>query len=202
MSAPVSLPPVPRRTLGWFSRSGRCGCLVLAGCLSLVGAPAPGAERVVSKEYQLKAAYLYNFTKFVEWPEQRFRDPASPIVIGVLGRNPFGDELNNIVRDRTVNGHTILVILITTPDDLRAVHLLFVPAGEEPRPEFAAALAQRPGVLTAGESGTFLAGGGVITFTQADDKLRFTINLESAERAGLKLSAQLLKLATVVHQRP
>ena len=203
MSTVVPPRSVPGSSRSWFPRLARGpGWLVLAGLLWL-GGPATGrAAEPVSKEYQLKAAYLYNFTKFVEWPEQGFNDTQSPIVIGILGRNPFGDELDKIVRDRAVNGRAIRIVLITTAEEVRMVHLLFVPAGEEGHPAFAAALAQHPGVLTVGESAPYAAGGGVITFTPVGDKLRFTINLEAAEGAGLKVSAQLLKLATVVRRQP
>ena len=192
-SAAAIFPFQPGRTLGWC---------VLAAVLCLDGPMAQGANEPVSREYQLKAAYLFNFTKFVAWPGPRFEDASSPIVIGVLGRNPFGDELDKIVRGRTVDGRAIRVILVTNADELRTAHVLFVPASEETRPELAAAVAQHLPVLTAGESDTFTRDGGIITFTQADDKLRFTIRLAAAERAGLKISAQLLKLATAVDRQP
>ena len=203
MTAPATLSAVSAGNPAGFPRSARAGgWLVLAGFFCLGQLVARGAEEPVSKEYQLKAAYLYNFTKFVEWPAPRFADELSPLIIGVLGRNPFGDELDKIVRGRTVNGRAIRVLVITTTEEMRTAHVLFVPAGEETRPEFAAAVVQHLALLTAGESGAFTHGGGVITFTQADDKLRFTINLTSAERAGLKISAQLLKLATAVERQP
>jgi len=184
------------RTVCW-----RLGAL-LTSLLCLAGPAVRGAEAPTSKEYQLKAVYLFNFTKYVEWPEQRFSDRQSPIIIGVLGHNPFGGELREIVRDRTINGRPLLVRLITTAEQAQKVHVLFVPAGEEARPEYAETRTLHLALLTAGESVSFSAGGGMITFTHAADRLRFTINLESADRAGLKLSAQLLKLATMVHPRP
>jgi hypothetical protein len=172
---------------------------VLLGLL-FVGAGAAASEPVpVSKEYQIKAAFLYNFTKFVEWPPARFPDGSSPLVIGVLGRNPFGAELEKIVQGRTVNGRAILVKLITTADEVPAVHLLFVPAGEETR--LPAAAWQNVAVIAVGESDTFAALGGTITFTHVGDKVRFSVALESAERAGLKISSQLLKLAAEVHRK-
>jgi len=172
---------------------------VLCGLLCPGGHPARGANVEVPKEYQVKAAFLYNFTKFVEWPPASFADETSPIVIGVLGRNPFGDELEKIVKDRTVNHRTILVKLIHTADEVSTVQLLFVPVGEESRLPTAAW--QHAAVVVVGESPHFAAAGGIITFLREADKVRFAINLESAERAGLKISAQLLKLATEVQRK-
>ncbi len=153
----------------------------------------------VTKEYQLKAAFLFNFTKFVEWPATRFADDASPIVIGVLGRNPFEGELANIVKGRAVNGRGIAVKSVTGADDLLTVHLLFVPGGEEPL--LRAAAWQNAAIVTVGESAAFAALSGTITFKPEGDKVRFDINLETAERDQLKFSAQLLKLAAAVRRK-
>lgn len=153
----------------------------------------------VSKEYQLKAAFLYNFAKFVEWPAERFANETSPIVIGVVGRNPFEAELANIVKGRTVNGRAIVVKSITTASEVRSLHLLFLPGGEETR--LPAAAWRDVAVVTVGESAEFAALGGTITFTQEGDKVRFEINLATAERDGLKISAQLLKLAASVRRK-
>ncbi len=168
--------------------------------LVLLGLCALPLRADVPKEYQLKAAFLYNFTKFIEWPPARFADANSPIVIGVLGENPFGGELEKIVRGRTVNGRAILVRTVNNAGEGSAVHLLFVPAGEEPRlPEVAPPAAA---IVTIGESRDFAALGGMITFTRVDDKLRFEINMAAAERRRLKINAQLQKLATVVRHQP
>ena len=201
MSKGKPIGSVPCGHRAWFPSAGRCGgWFVLCGLLCLAGHPTRGADAEVRKEYQVKAAFLYNFTKFVEWPQARFANDTSPIVIGVLGRNPFGDELAKIVNGRTVNGHPILVKLIATADEVPAVHLLFVPAGEENR--LLPAAWQSAAIVVVGESGAFATLGGTITFTREADKVRFAINLATAERAGLKISAQLLKLATAVHRKP
>lgn len=187
-----SLNPLPRRRAPgrrWTWRGG----------LVLLGLSALTLHAEVSKEYQLKAAFLYNFTKFVEWPAARFAEANSPIVIGVLGQNPFDGELDKIVSGRTVNGRAILVKLIHSADELAAVHLLFVPAGEETR--LPAAAWTNAALVAVGESESFAALGGTITFTHEGDKLRFEINIAAAERDGLKISAQLQKLATVVRRK-
>jgi hypothetical protein len=168
--------------------------------LVLLGLATLPLQAEVPKEYQVKAAFLYNFTRFVEWPAGRFADDASPIVIGVLGQNPFGDELEKAIAGRTVNGRSIMAKSVTAAEEISGVHILFVPAGAENR--VPAAVWQNTGILTVGETEAFAAPGGTITFVREGDKVRFAINLGSAERSGLKLSAQLLKLATAVRRKP
>lgn len=155
----------------------------------------------VSKEDQIKAAFLFNFTKFVEWPQECFADDSSPLVIAVLGTNQFGDELSKVVRDRKVNGRDIVVTTVTSLAAPRAFHLLFVNAQAEAQFRGHLGRLRAAGVLTVGESEHFIAGGGIIVFTLEADKVRFEINQTAAEQARLKLSAQLLKLATVVHHQ-
>jgi hypothetical protein len=147
----------------------------------------------VSKEYQVKAAFLYNFTKFVEWPAHCFSSPESPIVIGVVGADPFEGELAKIVRDRRVNGRPVSVVALRSPAEGRLVHVLFVPAGSDKRG--ATAQAGLAGVLTVGETEGFAAAAGIVGFTTVEQKVRFEINAAVAEAAGLKISAQLMKLA-------
>jgi len=173
---------------------------VLIGLLCLGGYVARGAEAEVSKEYRIKAAFLYNFTKFVEWPAACFPNESSPIIIGVFGQNPFGDELEKIVQGRTVNHHPIVVNLIATAAAAATVHLLFVPAGEETR--LPATAWRSAAIVAVGESESFAAGGGTITFTREGDKIRFEINIAAAERSGLRISAQLQKLANAVRRQP
>jgi hypothetical protein len=162
------------------------------------GVLAAAARADGTKEYAIKAAYLYNFAKFVEWPADRFADAKSPIVIGIVGKNVFGGELEEAVRGRKVNGRDVVVVEVSSEKELRTAHLLFVAVGDEKSFKPAAAT----GMLTVGESPEFTERGGMVTFVPQGDKIRFTINLDAAERAGLKLSAQLLKLASAVQRKP
>lgn len=153
----------------------------------------------VPSEYQVKAAFLYNFTKFVEWPPARFETDHSPIVIAILGHDPIGPELTGIVRHRIVNGRPIVVQAITrapapgTP--FPPIHILFVPSGEDALFRSSASAFSRQGILTVGESPGFTDEGGMINFVLIDDKVRFEIDRAHADSAGVKISAQLLKLA-------
>ncbi len=184
-------------------RRGRLGGggwrTVMLGLVLLVAASSAPAKGI-SKEHQLKAAFLFNFTKFVEWPADRFETTDSPIVIAVLGRNPFDGELHKLVEGRSVNGRFIHVRLIEGADEIPHAHVVYVAAGEETR--LNNSIFGEPGVLTVGESAVFAERGGVIRFTLIDGKVRFEINQASGDQAGLKLSGQLLKLATVVRKTP
>lgn len=166
--------------------------------LILAGARGDTAE--TTKEDKIKAAFLYNFAKFVEWPAERFSSETAPIVIGILGDDRFGAELENIVQDRKANGRDVAVVKLHSISEADGAHILFVSAGEEKKYSGSQAV-RRPGVLTVGESETFEAAGGVVTFTVPDDKVRFKINLDAANCSGLRISAQLQKLATVVRKK-
>jgi hypothetical protein len=173
-------------------RSLLCGWLVPLLCLQ---AGVARGEDAVSKEYRLKAAFLYNFTKFVDWPEQAFAAADSPLVIGVFRTNPFGSELEGAVRGRKINGRRIVVRQVSSAAAARQTHILFVGAAQDSRlEELKDALKGSP-VLTVGESQAFEKQSGMITFKIQNDSLRFTIHKEPAQRVGLKISAQLQKLA-------
>ncbi len=149
------------------------------------------ARAEVPREYQIKAAFLYNFAKFVQWPESRFSAPDSPLVIGVLRANPFGDELEKAVRGRKISGRPVVVRLVSGSTAARQTHLLFVGAGLESN----LAALKGHAVLTVGESAEFARQGGMITFIPQDGTVRFAIDKQAADEAGLKISAQLQKLS-------
>ena len=171
--------------------------LIAALCLSsiLVAQPLCGQSKV-PKEYQLKAAFLYNFAKFVQWPTKSFSDTTSPLVIGVLGQNPFGNELEKAVQGRTANGRAIIVKQIQKVDAAHAVQLLFVPATDDSRLTELKEICQTQGILVIGESAGFIKRGGMVAFKVEGDNLRFEVNTSAAAGAELKFSAQLLKLAS------
>ncbi|OYW28850.1 MAG: hypothetical protein B7Z47_05405, partial [Chthoniobacter sp. 12-60-6] len=139
-----------------------------------------------------KAAFLYNFTKFITWPGAR---PTNEFVIGVLGNDAFADELRPLVRGRTIGGRPVRVRQMGSMAEAWQLEVLFVPAGYEDKVAGQLRQVQRAGVLTVGETAEFAALGGVITFHRQGGKIRFAINRASAAEAGLKISPQLLKLA-------
>jgi hypothetical protein len=173
-----------------------------AGLLCLAHTVTATADDAISHEYRIKAAFLFNFTRFIEWPRASFPDAGAaapaPIVIGVIGDDPFGEELAKVLKGRRVNGRPIIARSIVDEVDARATHLLFV--GLSGHAEVAGLMQALRGypVATVGESAAFAVGGGTITFVLRDDKVRFEIDSDSADRAGVRISAQLEKLATVV----
>lgn len=149
-----------------------------------LGAGPPAAEDL---EYQVKAAFLFNFLKFVEWPAAH---NDSPWVIGVLGRDPFGETLDRTVRGRSVNGRPVEVRRYARPSDVRDCQILFIGRAEFER----VGVLVQPGLLTVGEASGFLKAGGVINFYLEDNRVHFEIRPEVARVSGLRVGAQLLKL--------
>lgn len=154
------------------------------------------ADSNISAEYRTKAAFLFNFTKFVEWPANHFASPDSPIVIGVLGDNPFGNELEKITQGRKVNGHSVIVKELRSITEAIDVELLFVVSGSESliagpfRNEI-----RKSNILQVGETSVSKSKGDLITFNVEGDKVRFVINKTPMSESKLKISAQLQKLA-------
>jgi hypothetical protein len=173
---------------------------VMVITLLFVSAQPTFSADSVSKEYQLKAAFLYNFTKFVTWPSKKFEQSNNKLIIGVIGHNPFGNELAEITRGRTVAGRDIQVRYISSIEDAHSVNLLFVPSTEERKVRDNLRSLHESCVLTVGETDLFASLGGIISFSVNSDKIRFEINREEAFNASLKISPQLLKLAISVRK--
>lgn len=173
--------------------------LVALCALALPGGVAADARATSAGEWQIKSAFLYNFTKFVEWPAVAPTAPPQPIVIGVLGAAALAQELAELVAGRNVNGRPIEVRAVHTAAEARTTQVLFVSAEEDARyVAMRSELADSP-VLTVGESPSFSVAG-AIGFVQDGEKLRFEINVDIAERSHLKVSAQLQKLAVAVRR--
>jgi hypothetical protein len=169
-------------------------CMLAPSLGAAADARAPAAD-----EWQIKSAFIYNFTKFVEWPEGAGGGATQPIVIGVLGEKSLAQQLAAVVAGRNVNGRPIEVRPVRTAAEARATQLLFVAAAEESRyASMCSELADSP-ILTVGETPSFSVTG-AIGFVQDGEKLRFEINVDIAERAHLKISSQLQKLAAAVRR--
>lgn len=183
-------------------RPGRGAGRVMALCGAILGlvsgslaadAPVPAAS-----EYEVKAVFLLNFVQYVDWPSQAFTSAQSPLVIGILGEDPFGDVLNRTIRGETIKERPVIVKRSRQVDDLKGCHLLFISRSEKGR--LARILSRLEGtcVLTVGETDQFVQSGGIINFRLQGSKVRFEINVEAAGHCGLKISSKLLRLATVV----
>ena len=166
-----------------------------------IGNAAADTRTASASEWQVKSAFIYNFTKFVEWPPEALAGPSQPIVIGVLGEPALAQQLTAVVAGRNVNGRQIEVRVVQTVAQARATQLLFVTAEEDKHyAAMRADLADSP-ILTIGESPSFSVMG-TIGFVSDGEKLRFEINADIAERSRLKVSAQLQKLAIAVRRKP
>ncbi len=165
-------------------------------CLLAAATTAQAAPPRTSPEYQVKAAYIYNFAKFVEWPSGSQAD--EPFVVTVLGADPFGRALEDAVRGKSVNGRPIVLRRAATLEEVGASQILFISDSEQPElPSILKRLATDP-VLTVGDMGQFAAHGGIIGFRPEGGRIRLDISLAAAERSRLRLSSQLLQIARIV----
>jgi hypothetical protein len=149
-------------------------------------------------EYQVKAAFLFNFAKFIEWPAQRFKGPQDPIAICILGKNPFGETLAEAVRGKNVDGRSLVIRQVDDTKDACACNIVFVRATERKRSRSFLDAISGHAVLTVGEADGFASEGGIINFKIDGEKVRFQINVGAAEREKLHISSKLLALAEIV----
>lgn len=156
------------------------------------------AEEAVATEYQIKAAMIVNFAQFVEWPKEAFARPDAPLVIGVMGpTNPFGGVLDQLVAGKTIAGRSIVVKYNPDQDGVAMCHLLFVPAAADGETGRVLQRVNGRAVLGIGDTEPFIRAGGMVRFYTEENKVRFEINPEPAEKSGLKISSKLLKLARI-----
>jgi hypothetical protein len=163
----------------------------------LVSVRVGHAQEAPPTEYQLKAAFLFNFAKFVEWPPAAFAGAKAPLVIGILGDNPFHDDLARTIGNKTIDEHPLEIKELQYSSLAQATncHILFISTSEKKRlPEIFAGL-KGASVLTVGETDRFTETGGMINFVPEGTKIRFQVNKDTATKAGLKISSKLLSLA-------
>jgi hypothetical protein len=181
--------------------TGRLGIVWWAVALAAATVPAPAqapARSSVAPEYQVKAVFLYNFAQFVEWPASAFPDSAAPLVICVLGEDPFGPYLDETVRGETVQAHPLAVQRHRRVKDIKGCHILFVSRQELERlPEILDTLKGRA-TLTVGDAEGFAKRGGMIRFMTEQNRIRLRVNLAAARAAHLTLSSKLLRPAQIV----
>ncbi len=159
---------------------------------------AGGADSAPPKEYQLKAAYLLQFVRFVEWPASAFASDDAPVRIGVLGEDPFGAALDEMVRGETVRNRPVTVQRAQRSDDLVGCQLVYIGRSERERVGDELALLSGHAVLTVSDLDHFADHGGDIGFYPDGRKVRFEIAPANVQRHGLKISAKLLSLARIV----
>jgi hypothetical protein len=184
----------------------RVGLLIGTTCLLFaiaLGGHAEGVDSSDSSEYLIKAGFIYNFAKLVEWPTTAFAQPDSPIVIGILGNDPFGATLDRIVADKKIDGRGFAVKRVKWSKDLRELkdcNILFVSSSEKDHVDSVVDGMKGLPILTIGDAPGFAKRGGIINFTLEDNKVRFEVNVEAAKHADLSISSRLLTLAKIVQQ--
>jgi len=155
------------------------------------------AQSALQREYEIKAAYLYNFINYIDWPADSLPPAGGTITIGIVGENPFGPAIDPL-KGKQIKGRTLAVKQITTPKDLEACQIVFISVSEKARlPEIFGQLKDSK-TLTVSEMDGFAAQGGIINFISERNKVRFEINPDAARRTGLTISSELLKLAKLV----
>jgi len=179
-----------------------CLCLLLAQWVTVSGGLVAMAESSASTMPQVEAAFLFNFAKFVTWPDEAFQRSGDSLIIGVLGEDPFGAILEDTIRDKTVMGKKLVVKRFARIQDAAHSHILFLSTSEESRLSEMIKALDKTNVLTVSDMEQFAEHGGMVAFTVEDQKVRFNVNVGAVERAGLKMGSQLLKLARIVSDKP
>jgi hypothetical protein len=173
----------------------RLACLVSLMTLAAWSTCRAAADDAAELEHQVKAAFLYKFAGYVDWPADRFQDPASPIVIAVMGDDAIAAELRDLVDGRSVQERPIMVRRIQAGESLADVHILFIGRTESARMERMLAAVHRHSILLVTDFQGAIMRGSAINFIIADRRLRFEVSIPAAEESGLKLSSRLLAVA-------
>lgn len=150
-------------------------------------------------EYELKAAYLFNFGKFIQWPAEAFKNQGDPFIIGIYGKNPFGEMLQQTIQNKTLQSRPVLIINVTTTEEAETCHILFIAKTDKfQMSQFIQAVSSKP-VLTVGDNiEDFCQTGGIVNFTPQFSSKRFEINNKASQRSQLVISSKLLSLSRIV----
>ncbi|MGC3982881.1 MAG: YfiR family protein [Steroidobacteraceae bacterium] len=170
---------------------------LLGGAFSSLAYQGTAWSASTTPEYQLKAVFIFSFLQFVEWPPQSFTAADSPLVIGILGNDPFGQVLDETVRGEVVNGRSLVVKRYKSVADIKDCHLLYISRSEAAQMSQLLGSLKNKNILTVSDVETFNRDGGIIRFATMDNKIRLHINNQAAKGAELVISSKLLKLADV-----
>jgi hypothetical protein len=152
------------------------------------------------QEYQVKAVFLFNFAKFVEWPAVAFKDAQSAVTLCILGKDPFGDALDSL-REKTIEGRRLVIRRVSKVEEADRCHILFVSASEKESLSHILKVTGNRNVLTVGDTKGFAESGVMINLISTENKVSFEINLDAAEHASLKISSKLLKLGKIIKEK-
>jgi len=171
--------------------------LLLASLVWLAMSSA-GWAQTKAPDYEVKAAFLLNFPKYVEWSQEALTNTNSPIVLGCLGESKISEALRKAIQNRPASGRAVVVKVINSETESAGCHILFIGDAERRRLSAILEILKGTNLLTVGESDDFLDKGGVINFALRDRKVRVQVNLDAARQANLKISSKLLSVADVV----
>lgn len=155
------------------------------------------AQTAGDREYQIKAAFLFNFTQFVEWPPVAFPETGTAMVIGILGENPFGKYLDEMISGEAANGHPLEIQQYKNVNEIKTCHILFINLPQAKMKEALTAL-KGQSILTVSDDNNFIQMGGMIRFVTRKNKIQIQIEPERAKNAGLMISSKLLNVAEIV----
>lgn len=172
-------------------------CLLSLIVAGLFIARAHG-QPTASTEYELKAAFIFNFAKYIRWPASSTAEVNKPFVIGLIGKDPFGSVLDDAMRGQNVDSRVVVVKRFARIDDIVNCDILFVGSSEKGNLRSIFAVSRKAPVLTVSDMDQFAENGGMINLITEANRIRFAINVEAVERAGLKPGSQLLRLARLV----
>ena len=185
--------------LRWFaSRAALRRWLPLVACIVVASSSAGVWPATPSSEYQVKAAYLFNFGQFVEWPLQAYDSPNAPFVIGVVGDDPFGNTLDEVVAGESLGGHPLVVRRFEKTEDISACNILFIGRSEAARLDETLKLLKGRSVLTVTDIAGAERRGAIIVLVNDNNRIRMRINVAAAKASNLVISSKLLRPAEVV----
>jgi hypothetical protein len=177
-------------------------CLVCLTLATALAGWAQSGDSSDSSEYLIKAGFTYNFAKLIDWPSGAFAQPDSPIVIGVLGTDPFNGTLDQVLKGKEANGRAFEVRHLKWGADLKGCNILFVSDSETVHLDELLRNIKGLPILTIGQTADFALRGGIINFVVEDNRVRFEINADAAKQANINISSRLLSLAIPVGRKP
>jgi YfiR/HmsC-like len=192
------VPGVPRDQARWSVLSPRHLLTAVAAAFALLAVPFMHAQNPRPTDYQVKATYLYNFGRFVEWPGKAAADQGGSFTVCVLGQDPFGPSLDATLAGETIGGKTVVAKRISSAEESGDCQILFLSLTDDSRLNKIIADLDKKAVLTVSDMSQFVKRGGMIQFVLEGKKVRFEVNLTATQHAGLTLSSELLKVATAV----
>jgi hypothetical protein len=173
--------------------------LYIKTLLLVFGILLSASQPTDSREYQIKAAFLFNFTQFVEWPVDAFPEEGTPLVIGILGEDPFDNYLKETVSGEKINGHPLVIQHYKNIDDVKTCHILFINQAEINKPGQGVINLKGKYILTVSDGNDFIKQGGMIRFITKNNKIQIQINPDAAKEVNLIISSKLLRIAEIAH---